>query len=201
MKNNSRKNSIGRPKTFEKEEILKLAMEHFWEHGYDTTSLDDLLLAMGIKKSSFYRTFKSKEELFSSCLSLYRQEVFSSFTNLKKDIGAKKAMLMLTDMTIDELKQTGKVRGCLIVNSGKECYKKYNNLSQQITLEFNYMQELFTGFIKEAQEAGEIKNKKDPQLIAGRYMSALNGLVVVIQAGASQEIIKDLEENLKEILE
>ena len=32
-------------------------------------------------------------------------------------------------------------------------------------------------------------------------MNALNGLVVTIQAGAKQELIDDLVENLKEILE
>jgi len=32
-------------------------------------------------------------------------------------------------------------------------------------------------------------------------MNALNGLIVTIQAGASSELIEDLIENLKEILE
>ena len=195
------RNTIGRPKTFEKDEVLKLAMNHFWEHGYDSTSLDDLLKAMNIKKSSFYSTFKSKKELFSLCLGVYRAEAYKGLSALKDEVGAKNAMLMLTDMTIQELKQTGKVKGCLLINSGKECYKKYDDLSIQVQKEFNFMQDLFASFIKQAQENGDISSKKDAKKISGRYMNALNGLVVSIQAGASSELIDDLAESLKEMIE
>ena len=108
---------------------------------------------------------------------------------------------MLTQLTIKELQDTGKVRGCLLMNSGQECYNKYTDLSHQISLEFNSIQTLFIEFIKEAKEKGEIKNTKEPKQISGRYMNTLNGLVVSIQAGASQELIDDLVESLKEILE
>ena len=191
----------GRPKTFDETEALTAAMYYFWEHGYDHTNLDNLLLAMGIKKSSFYATFKSKEEIFSRTLELYREQILQFLRNLKEKIGAKEAMLTLTELTIKELKETGKVRGCLLINSGKECYHRYDNLSQQISTEFTFMQELFISFIQEAQDKGEISKIKKAKTLAGRYMNALNGLVVTIQAGASQELIDDLVENLKEILE
>ena len=63
--------TYGRPKAFDEKEALTTTMHYFWEHGYDNTSLDNLLLAMGIKMSSFYETFKSKEVVFSRCLALY----------------------------------------------------------------------------------------------------------------------------------
>jgi len=68
-------------------------------------------------------------------------------------------------------------------------------------MEFNFMQDVFETFIKEAQTLGEIQSKKEAKIISGRYMNTLNGLIVTIQAGASQELIDDLVESLKEILE
>ena len=191
----------GRPKAFDEQEALTAAMHYFWEHGYDNTSLDNLLLAMGIKKSSFYATFKSKEAVFSRTLELYREQNLQYLRHLKSEIGAKKAMLTLTELTLKELKETGKVRGCLLINSGKECYTKYDNLSQQIKEDFNYILDLFVEFTQDAKDNGEIKSTKDAKVISGRYMNALNGLVVTIQAGATQELIDDLVDNLKEILE
>lgn len=195
------KTTSGRPKTFEDDEVLILAMNYFWEHGYDNTSLDNLLLAMGIKKSSFYHTFKSKEEIFSRTLELYRKRYFHYCETVKNEIGPKAALLALADSTIKELLETGKVKGCLLMNSGKECYNRYNDLSRQIGIEFNFMLENFENFVKEAQAIGEISQQKDAKFIAGRYMNALNGLVITIQVGASQELIEDLTHNLKEILE
>jgi len=191
----------GRPKTFDENEALTAAMHYFWEHGYDNTSLDNLLIAMGIKKSSFYAAFKSKEEVFSRCLALYRDDLYKQVKALKEKVGPKKAMLMLTDMTIKELEETGNVKGCLLINSGKECFNRYTDLSHQIKIEFNFIQDLFVEFVKEAQELGEISSSKDAHVISGRYMNTLNGLVVTIQAGASQTLIEDIAESLKEILE
>ena len=191
----------GRPKAFDENEALTAAMNYFWEHGYDNTSLDNLLNVMGIKKSSFYSTFKSKEAVFSRSLELYRDSMLSQLKALNREIGPKQTLLMLTTMTINELKDSGQVKGCLLVNSGQECYKKYAQLSQQIALEFNFFQELFSSFVKEAQQLNEISNSKDAKIIAGRYMNTLNGLIVSIQAGFTQEQIEDIVESLNEILE
>ncbi len=202
--NTSMNNKIqtrGRPKSFDETEALTAAMHYFWEHGYDNTSLDNLLVAMGIKKSSFYATFKSKEEVFSRTLDLYREQNIQHMYQLKNEIGAKKAMYTIAEQTLKELQETGKVRGCLLINSGKECYNKYDTLSHQIKEDFNYIFDLLIEFTQEAKDCGDIKNNKKAKVIAGRYMNALNGLVVTIQAGASQDLIDDLIENLKEILE
>jgi len=196
-----KKQSIGRPKSFDEKETLLLAMNYFWEHGYNDSSLENLLKAMNIKKSSFYSTFKSKEELFSKCLDLYRHITLNQLQELEKEIGPKKTMLMLATMSINELKESGKVKGCLIVNSGQECYNKYANLSQQISVEFNFFMELFESFVDKAQHLGEITSKKDAKIIAGRYLNTLNGLIVTIQAGIPEELINDIIESSKEILQ
>ncbi len=195
------KQSRGRPKAFDEDKTLALAMNYFWEHGYDNTPLDKLLPAMGIKKSSFYHTFKSKEELFSKCLHLYREQTQQDFITLRDEVGAKNALIMIVQFTMQELRDTGKVKGCLLVSSGQECYNKYPVLSQQIAEEFLYFLRLFTETIKIAQEKKEITNSLDAKRLAGRYLSGLNGLLVTIQAGAPQEVLDDLVESLKEILE
>jgi TetR/AcrR family transcriptional regulator len=47
-----------------KSEILEAAKELFNRQGYQKTSLDDISHQVGMKKSSLYYYFKSKEELF-----------------------------------------------------------------------------------------------------------------------------------------
>lgn len=190
----------GRPKTFNEEEALTAAMNYFWEHGYDNTSLDNLLLAMNIKKSSFYATFKSKEEIFSRTLQLYRQYIQNNLKEMKNTIGAKATLLAVPKFTIQELKETGKVRGCLLMNASMECYSTYESLSQQIKLEFIEMDALFSSFIHEAKEMNQISNNLSTTKIKSRYLNTLNGLVLTIQSGATQESIDDVLESIEEIL-
>lgn len=194
------KNNIGRPKTFNKDNVVKLAMYHFWEYGYDNTSLDDLLLAMGIKKSSFYRTFKSKEEIFSLSLHLYREETFKLLTNLKNEIGVKQTLIFLIKDTIEQLTVNGKVKGCLLMNSGKECYLKYPNLSNQIHIELEEFTNFITKFINEAQKNNEITNKMDSDKLAIRFLTLYNGIAMMLQAKSDIKTIDDLLIFVEELL-
>jgi len=196
----NKNSSVGRPKTFEKDEILKLAMLHFWEHGYGT-NLDELLKSMGIKKSSFYRTFNSKEEVFSLSLDLYRKETFSWLSAIRKEHGIKEALMQMVQSSIHEVEEKGKVKGCLLMNSGKECYQKYPSLHHQISVEFDAILKFIVSFIKDAQQNSEIHNTQDAEKIAIRFLTIYNGIIMMLQAGADK---RDVEESLtmvKELLE
>jgi TetR/AcrR family transcriptional repressor of nem operon len=54
----------GRPREFNVVVARDAAMQLFWTQGYEATSLNDLLSAMNLSKSSFYQTFESKHALF-----------------------------------------------------------------------------------------------------------------------------------------
>ena len=54
----------GRPKAFDRTAAVQQAMELFWDRGYEGTTFDDLIGAMKLSPSSFYREFGSKERLY-----------------------------------------------------------------------------------------------------------------------------------------
>jgi len=87
-----------------------------------------------------------------------------------------------------------------MVNSGQECYQKYDDLSKQIVREHTYFYGLFLDFVEEAKSKGDIKSTLASKKIAGRYLNAINGLVATIQSGADEEMIADIVESLAEIL-
>ncbi|HCC8261772.1 TPA: TetR family copper-responsive transcriptional repressor ComR, partial [Salmonella enterica subsp. enterica serovar Paratyphi C] len=55
------KKSRGRPKVFDREAALDKAMTLFWQHGYEATSLADLVEATGAKAPTLYAEFTNKE--------------------------------------------------------------------------------------------------------------------------------------------
>ena len=63
--------SMGRPKSFSREEVLEKAMPVFWKHGFADTSLQELERATGVNKSGLYTEFRDKEDLFVACLRHY----------------------------------------------------------------------------------------------------------------------------------
>jgi AcrR family transcriptional regulator len=66
-----RKKSRGRPKVFDREAALDKAMTLFWQHGYEATSLADLVEATGAKAPTLYAEFTNKEGLFRAVLDRY----------------------------------------------------------------------------------------------------------------------------------
>ncbi|MGY3138305.1 AcrR family transcriptional regulator [Bradyrhizobium sp. USDA 4501] len=62
---------MSRVREFDETEVLDKALQVFWQQGYEGTSLNDLLDATGLTKSSLYAAFGSKEELFHRIVERY----------------------------------------------------------------------------------------------------------------------------------
>ena len=193
--------TIGRPKVFDEEEALQKAMYYFWEHGYESASLVDLLDTMGIKRSSFYQTFGSKEDLFRASLALYTKNSTFFMQELKAKFGAKGALIELMRMLLVEVRDTGKSKGCLIMNSGGECDAKFGHLSPLIKENFKVFQELFKEYIIEAQGLGDITNQTSAYTLTTIYQSILNGGSAMVRVGAEEKEIVVLLSHVEELLE
>src|SRR5260370_3074167 len=70
---------MARPKEFDRIRALKKAMELFWQQGYEATSTDDLIRAIGIGRQSMYDTFGDKHQLYLEALQLYEANSGAEF--------------------------------------------------------------------------------------------------------------------------
>lgn len=55
---------MGRPRSFDEDDAVAAAARLFAVHGYDGTSVDDLVQGLGIHRGSLYSTFGSKRALY-----------------------------------------------------------------------------------------------------------------------------------------
>src|SRR3981189_352428 len=63
--------AMGRPREFDVDKALELALQVFWRKGYEGASMADLTETMGITRPSLYSAFGNKEELFRKALDRY----------------------------------------------------------------------------------------------------------------------------------
>lgn len=58
----------GRPRKFDKEDVLQKILKEFWIKGFSATSLDDLSAATGLTRPSLYAAYGNKTQMYLAAL-------------------------------------------------------------------------------------------------------------------------------------
>ena len=72
----------GRPRKFDEDTVLALALQRFRTHGFASTSLDDLAEATGVNRPSLYAAFGDKKALYLAALARTQRWLDKSFDAL-----------------------------------------------------------------------------------------------------------------------
>ena len=73
---------MARPREFDESAVIDRAMQQFWAHGYEATSVDDLCAVTGLNRSSLYRAFGSKRDLLDIALTAYEESALNGIERL-----------------------------------------------------------------------------------------------------------------------
>lgn len=184
---------MGRPREFNAEQALDQAMEVFWSRGYEATSLQDLIGAMEISKSSFYEAFGSKRELFLSAIGHYIDTRTESVVKLldEEDSG-KAAIEKLFRIIMETETPSGEVRGCFLCNCAVEISQRDPEAAAHVARGMDRIEEAFYRAVVRGQEAGEIPAGRDPRALARFLVSSENGLIVMAKANRGGEAMADI---------
>jgi TetR/AcrR family transcriptional regulator, transcriptional repressor for nem operon len=108
----------GRPRGFDAAAALRVAVDLFWQQGYEVTSLEALSEAMGLSRSSFYACFGSKHALLMAAVQLYADDRYASLTErIAASADPREAVRAMLAVIADV---DGGTRGCLFVNAVAE---------------------------------------------------------------------------------
>ncbi len=191
----------GRPRTYRRDEALEAAVELFWRQGYDATSLDDLLHAMKISKSSFYADFQSKKALYHTCLQHYQSFVVNHLQNLQSQSASLPQFFQLVFQEVIEDAAAREPKGCLIVNSAVEFGQHRQEFSEEVRTALEAVQSTFERVIRAGIKDGQISCRISPKVSAKYLTTCLSGIRAMIKGGMSardakavvSKIIRSLE--------
>ena len=113
--------TYGRPREFDIDRALEAATQQFWVAGYEASSLQHLLQAMNLSKSSLYQTFGNKHDLFVLCLKHYQQKMVEELnTQLVQSSSAKQFLSNFLEGVISEADLSCAKKGCFLVNTAND---------------------------------------------------------------------------------
>ena len=67
----------GRPKTFDRNHTLEVAMDRYWREGIEAVSINEICRRANISKPGFYREFGGEDELLDAALTRYYETVLA----------------------------------------------------------------------------------------------------------------------------
>lgn len=155
----------------------------FWEKGYDATSIQDLELATGLKRTSIYNAFGNKRALFDRVLTCYKESVMASlFAAMDNATDIRAGIERLLNAALDVNYDEQYPGGCLVVLSVLESGQ--HDPAARTDLE-RTMQELRQGLqsrIARAKKRGELRAGIDAGAIATAIASVMAGMMVLGKA-------------------
>lgn len=180
--------TIGRPRGFDRDAALLAAMRTFWKQGYEGTSVQDLVTAMGVNKPSLYSTFGCKEEIFREAVELYdRLEGQATTQSLAEAATAREAVETMLRANAHAYTVSEGPRGCMIVlssllgapeNEGVRVFLTKNRLDGEMALRAR---------LARGVAEGDLAPSAALDRLAAFYTTVLEGLSIQARDGASVE--------------
>ncbi len=184
---------MARGKAFEPDLALRKAMQLFWRLGYEATSVDELVKAMGVNRASLYATFGDKRSLFQKALERYLGSVLEPrLQALDKTPSAIAGLRALLGELIAFALGDPQRRGCLAVNTACELGGRDGEIAARLRAHGEAREAHLAALIARGQEAGEIARGRDPQALARCFATLIDGLRVRSKLGAERAELESI---------
>lgn len=182
---------MARPRTFDEDRALDIAMRTFWAHGYEGTSTRDLCDALGLDRSSVYNAFRSKHDLFARALARYIETMNAAQLDILADTdrSAVERIRALFDRIIDtefEHRRNGRGLGCLTVNSTVELSGRDERITRMLDRDLDARLAALRTVVEAGRAAGEITSTRDADSLARFVNTVIAGMRVAAQGGADR---------------
>jgi len=175
---------MARTKAFDEAVVLARARDLFWERGYTATSIKDLEQHLGIRRSSIYRFFGGKRELYDRTLASYQEENLGHLRQVlaeSSDIRTTLHQLLVKAATQSHPDCESSARGCYMVNATTEMANICTDALGVVAENRQKFSTIMQDALARAQVQGQLDPQADPAELADFLFVCYNGLQVVVQ--------------------
>lgn len=161
-----------------KERILATALELFSQNGYAATNIRELTASLGMVKSSIYKHFEDKEDIWNTLLDqmiAYYDEHFGSAEHLPPVPDSLEGLVVMTMRMVDFTVHDEKVvmtRKLLSIEQFRD--ERARSLATKHFL--TGLKEMFTRIFEGMMDKGLLR-RDDPAMLAFAYTAPISALI------------------------
>jgi AcrR family transcriptional regulator len=184
----------GRPPVFDRDTALMAATKLFWERGYEGTSFDELIAAMGISASSFYNSFGSKERLYCEATGAYMESSARWFFGILNDetTDTRTAFSRLFEAMAQEFTRGDHPAGCMISLACIHTGPGLKNIREMMVEHRAFSEGAMAERIRRGIAEGDMRADTDVDVLAAYCSAIARGLAAQARDGACHERIAEI---------
>ncbi|CAN5441086.1 TetR/AcrR family transcriptional regulator [soil metagenome] len=193
---------MARPREFNEAEVLDAAIQCFWTHGYEATSVRDLAGSMGLTGASLYNAFGDKRALYRKSLDRYIAQTFCDrVARFEHHLPPRQAITAFFDEIIARSLDDRKRKGCMLVNSAIEIAPHDRALGREIAGVLVQIEQFFLRCARAGQADGTVTQAQTAEDLARLLLSTLLGIRVLARARPDPELLRGILRPVSAILD
>jgi len=177
----------GRPRAFDRDAALDVAMRLFWTQGYEATSIADLCSQMRITPPSLYAAFGDKQRLFRETVHRYLGGADAVVRTIEAALTARDAAHDL--LTAAAIGDTGEDTppGCLLASSIVSSSAGAADIREELAAIRRKIEATLRARIARDVADGRLPADTNADMLAGHAFSIVQGMSTLAKDGAGRD--------------
>lgn len=185
--------AMARPREFDEKTVLQRALEHFWEHGYEATSIRDLAEATGLTSGSIFNAFGDKRALYRLALDFYVEQSFGDRVGrFEGKLPPRAAIHAFFNEIIDRSVADEKRKGCMLVNSALEMAPHDPEFQRVVSAVLVQVEAFFRRCVDAGQKDGSISDCQTADDLSKTMLAMLLGIRVLARTRPERALLEGL---------
>ena len=158
---------MARAKQFDPTVALDAAVDQFWEHGFEATSIQDLCSKLKLNPGSLYGTYGDKRALFVAVFDRYVDRVSrEAIERIAREPSGIAGIRAYFDFLVAAIVHGKRRWGCLITNSVIELAACEPEIAAKIAVHFARLETAFASALARSKALGEVHQNVGPETAA-----------------------------------
>ncbi len=167
----------GRPKTFDRERVLDVAVDSYWREGIEAVSLNEICRRARVSKPGLYREFENEDGLMDEALARYYDTVLAPIlARTREDRPFRELLAMLVSFVTDP--DRGVPLGCLLAKTRLSAPPLGPRAAARIAAIRDASVEAWRAWVVRAQARGELQEALAPDVASSFLDAQFNNLLV-----------------------
>lgn len=193
--------TLGRPRSFDKEEALKKAMHVFWEKGYEGTSMADLIESIGMKAPSLYAAFGNKDAIFKEVVQKYLPIVVNGqLATLNNTSDIVEAVENTLKECVRLFTSPDNPHTCLIMTAAINASPEHQDHVVSLRAMREDYRNAWVQRFERAEQERQLTGQLSPQQLADFYVTLIQGMSLRAKDGANKQDLTRTAEIALQIL-